>query len=65
MAKTTVALELEVSSKAAESSVGSFKKQLRDANQELLTLNEKFGATSKEAIAAAVPTSQQQGEEEE
>jgi hypothetical protein len=53
MAKTTVALELEVSSKAAESSVGSFKKQLRDANQELLTLNEKFGATSKEAIAAA------------
>jgi len=53
MAKTTVALELEVSSTAAESSVGSFKKQLRDANQELLTLNEKFGATSKEAIAAA------------
>jgi|688.fasta_scaffold06203_7 hypothetical protein len=53
MAKTTVALELEVSSKAAESSVGSFKKQLRDANQELLTLNEKFGATSKEAIEAA------------
>lgn len=53
MAKTTVALELEVSSKAAESSVGSFKKQLRDANNELLTLNEKFGATSKEAIEAA------------
>jgi hypothetical protein len=53
MAKKTVALEFEVSSKAAESSVGSFKKQLRDANQELLTLNEKFGATSKEAIAAA------------
>jgi len=53
MAKTTVALEFEVNSKAAESSVGSFKKQLRDANQELLTLNEKFGATSKEAIAAA------------
>ena len=53
MAKKTVALELEVSSKAAESSVGSFKKQLRDANNELLTLNEKFGATSKEAIAAA------------
>ena len=53
MAKTTVALEFEVSSKAAESSVGSFKKQLRDANNELLTLNEKFGATSKEAIAAA------------
>lgn len=53
MAKTVVGVEVKVDGKQAEQSVGSFKKQLREANNEVVSLTEKFGATSREAIAAA------------
>jgi hypothetical protein len=53
MAKKVIAAEIVVDGKQAEQSVGSFKKQLKEANQELLTLTEKFGVTSKEATNAA------------
>lgn len=53
MANTTVGVEIKVNGNQAEQSVGSFKKRLREANAELVTLSEKFGATSKEAINAA------------
>lgn len=53
MAKTVVGVEVKVDGKQAEQSVGSFKKQLREANNEVVNLTEKFGATSREAIAAA------------
>ena len=50
MAKTVVGVEVKVDGKQAEQSVGSFKKQLREANNEVVSLTEKFGATSREAI---------------
>jgi hypothetical protein len=37
----------------AGEAVGSLKKQLREAQQEVAALSDKFGVTSKEAIAAA------------
>jgi uncharacterized coiled-coil DUF342 family protein len=37
----------------ASESVGSLKKQLREAQNEVAALSDKFGATSKEAIEAA------------
>jgi len=46
-------LQLTVDTSGAATSVGSLKKQLREAQNEVNTLAEKFGATSKEAIAAA------------
>jgi len=51
--KSTVALEIKVNGEAATASVGSFKKQLKDANNELLNMSAKFGETSKEAVNAA------------
>lgn len=51
--KIVVGAEIKVDGKQAEQSVGSFKKQLREANQELVSLSEQFGVTSKEAINAA------------
>lgn len=53
MAKQVVAFEITTDSKQAEASVGSFKKQLKDANNELLNMSSQFGETSKEAINAA------------
>lgn len=53
MAKEVIGVEVKVDGKQAEQSVGSFKKQLREANNEVVNLTEKFGATSREAIAAA------------
>lgn len=53
MAKTVIGLEVNVDSKQAEQSVGSFKKQLRDATAELVTMSEKFGVTSTQAANAA------------
>jgi len=53
MAKKVIGVEVKVDGKQAEQSVGSFKKQLREANNEVVNLTEKFGATSREAIAAA------------
>ena len=48
-------IELEVKSNLAdaEKSLGSLKSQLRNAQAEVASLSDKFGATSKEAIAAA------------
>jgi actin-related protein len=37
----------------ANESVGSLKKQLREAQNEVVALSDKFGATSKEAVEAA------------
>jgi hypothetical protein len=44
--------QINVSGNASES-VGSLKKQLREATAEVAILSDKFGATSKEAIEAA------------
>ena len=46
-------LQLTVDTSGATTSVGSLKKQLREAQNEVMTLADKFGATSKEAIEAA------------
>ncbi len=53
MAKQVVAFEITTDSKQAEASVGSFKKQLKEANNELLNMSSKFGEASNEAINAA------------
>lgn len=52
-AKQTVALEVKTNLEPAAKSVGSLKQQLKGAQNEVVNLSEKFGATSKEAIAAA------------
>jgi primosomal protein N'' len=46
-------LNVNVNTSGAEGSVGSLKKQLREAQAEVASLAEKFGVTSKEAINAA------------
>jgi hypothetical protein len=46
-------LNVNVDTSTANASVGSLKKQLREAQQEVMSLADKFGATSKEAINAA------------
>ena len=53
MAKTVIGVELKGDASGVDKSVGSFKKQLREANAELLGITEKFGATSKAATDAA------------
>jgi hypothetical protein len=44
--------QINVQGNAGEA-VGSLKKQLREAQQEVVTLSDKFGATSDEAVKAA------------
>lgn len=52
--KTVVAAEVKVEGlDKAGQSVGSFKKQLREAQNEVLTLSDKFGAASTQAANAA------------
>ena len=46
-------LNINVDTSGATGSVGSLKKQLREAQAEVNALSDKFGATSKEAIEAA------------
>ena len=46
-------LNVNVNTSGAEGSIGSLKKQLREAQNEVVVLSDKFGATSKEAIEAA------------
>lgn len=46
-------LNINVNTSGAEGSIGSLKKQLREATLEVINLSDKFGATSKEAIEAA------------
>ena len=53
MADKVIGAKLTVDGSQATQSVGNFKKELRDAQKEVIGLSEKFGATSKEAIAAA------------
>ena len=46
-------LNVNVNTSGAEGSIGSLKKQLREAQNEVVSLSDKFGATSKQAIEAA------------
>jgi hypothetical protein len=48
-----IAASLTLDPSQANTSVKSFKQQLREANNELITIQQKFGETSKEALAAA------------
>jgi hypothetical protein len=50
---TQVAFELTANGSQAEGSVKSLKAQLREAQQDVQKLSDKFGATSDEAIKAA------------
>ena len=53
MAQETVGIKIQVDGSDAVKSVGSLKQQLRDAQKEVAQLSDKFGETSKEAMAAA------------
>lgn len=53
MAQEIVGIKVEVDGSDVGKSVGSLKQQLRQAQNEVTVLSEKFGATSKEAIEAA------------
>lgn len=53
MADTVIAAKIEADSSGAVNSVKNFKKELKEAQQEVTILAEKFGATSKEAVNAA------------
>jgi len=46
-------INLNVNAEQADKSLGSLKKQLREAQQDVQTLADKFGATSIEAVNAA------------
>lgn len=48
-----VTLDLQTNIDQAEKSVGSLKSQLREAQNEVASLSDKFGATSREAVEAA------------
>jgi hypothetical protein len=52
MAQEIVGIKIQVEGNANES-VGSLKKQLREAQQDVQALSDKFGATSEQAVAAA------------
>ena len=53
MAEEIVGLKIQVDGSDVGKSVGSLKQQLREAQNEVTALSDKFGATSKEAIEAA------------
>ena len=53
MAEEIIGVKVQVDASGVGKSVGSLKQQLREAQNEVNTLSEKFGATSKEAINAA------------
>jgi len=52
MATENIGININVEGNANQA-LGSLKAQLREATQDVIALSEKFGATSKEAIAAA------------
>lgn len=58
MAQETIGIKIQVEGGDAVKSVGSLKQQLREAQNEVTQLSEKFGATSKEAVAAATRAAQ-------
>jgi hypothetical protein len=49
----TLDLNVNVNTNGVDSSVGSLKKQLREAQADVVVLSDKFGATSVQAIEAA------------
>jgi hypothetical protein len=53
MAQENLDFNINVKTSGAEGSIGSLKKQLREAQNDVLALSEKFGATSVEAVNAA------------
>lgn len=53
MAKVVVGAEVQVKTNGAEGSVKSLKQQLKEAQADVATLSEKFGATSQAAVDAA------------
>ena len=48
-----IGFKIEANSDQASQSVGSLKKQLKEAQQDVQALSDKFGATSEQAVAAA------------
>ena len=54
----TVNLDVQSNLDEASKSVGTLKSQLREAQAEVATLSDKFGATSKEAVEAAKKAAQ-------
>jgi len=46
-------INLNVNAEQADKSLGSLKSQLREAQQDVQKLADKFGATSKEAVEAS------------
>jgi hypothetical protein len=58
MAEEIVGVKIQVDGSDVGKSVGSLKKQLREAQNEVTALSDKFGATSKEAINAAKKAAQ-------
>lgn len=53
MADKIIAVKLEADTGGAVTNVKAFREQLKQAQQDVIILSEKFGATSKEATAAA------------
>jgi hypothetical protein len=53
MSEEIVGVKVKVDASDVGKSVGSLKQQLREAQNEVTALSEKFGATSKEAVNAA------------
>jgi hypothetical protein len=53
MSNTVIAASLTLDAEQASTSVKSFKQQLREAQNELIGIQEQFGETSTQAIAAA------------
>jgi len=53
MATENLNLNVNVNTNGVDSSVGSLKKQLREAQADVVVLSDKFGATSVQAVEAA------------
>ena len=55
---TEVNVRINVDAKGADNSVGSIKKQLKEATNELIAMRDKFGDSSNEAVNAAKKVAQ-------
>ena len=53
MAEQIIGLKVNVDGKQAQSSVGSIRKELKEANQELISAQQNFGEYSTQALSAA------------
>lgn len=53
MADTVIAAQLTLEADQANTTVKGFKQQLKEANNELLNMSQRFGETSDQAVAAA------------